>query len=106
MNIALALKYLYLGADQMKEFEVRDNGHGEQYIAIWNLDKPKPTEEELQAAWVAYQEAGANKPPLMTALEKIQAENAALKKLIEEKDHENKNALFEIYNMLGESSTS
>lgn len=49
-----------------------------QFIAVWNLDAPQPTEEELQAAWVAYLEAEANKPPELTETEQLRADNAAL----------------------------
>ncbi|MEK5397444.1 XkdW family protein [Paenibacillus sp. FSL K6-2859] len=42
------------------------------YIAVWNLDVPQPTEAELQAAWKAYQEAEANKPPELTEVELLQ----------------------------------
>ncbi|KAA1180707.1 XkdW family protein [Paenibacillus sp. B2(2019)] len=49
-----------------------------QFIAVWNLDVPQPTEEELQAAWVAYLEAEANKPPDLTETEQLRADNAAL----------------------------
>ncbi|WP_340398026.1 XkdW family protein [Paenibacillus sp. FSL E2-0202] len=49
-----------------------------QFIAMWNLDTPQPTEEELQAAWVAYLEAEANKPPELTETEQLRADNAAL----------------------------
>lgn len=50
-----------------------------QYIAVWNLDDPQPTKEELQAAWVAYLEAEANKPPKLTEMEILQRENSLLK---------------------------
>ncbi|MNI95550.1 XkdW protein [compost metagenome] len=43
------------------------------------MDKPQPTEAELQAAWEAYQEAEANKPPKLTELEQLQKENLLLK---------------------------
>ncbi|MEK4849745.1 XkdW family protein [Paenibacillus sp. FSL H7-0756] len=49
------------------------------HIAVWNLDAPQPTEAELQAAWEAYQEAEANKPPVLTELEQLQQENLWLK---------------------------
>ncbi|WP_238656227.1 XkdW family protein [Paenibacillus piscarius] len=49
------------------------------YIAVWKLDAPQPTEAELQAAWEAYQEAEANKPPVLTELEQLQQENLLLK---------------------------
>ncbi|MEK5178279.1 XkdW family protein [Paenibacillus odorifer] len=48
------------------------------YIAVWNLDEPQPTEEELQAAWAAYLEAEANKPPELSDIEQLRADNAAL----------------------------
>ncbi|MEK3969434.1 XkdW family protein [Paenibacillus sp. FSL H7-0323] len=48
------------------------------HIAMWNLDAPQPTEAELQAAWTAYQEAEANKPPELTEIEQLRADNAAL----------------------------
>jgi hypothetical protein len=47
-----------------------------QYIAVWNLDEPQPTEAELQAAWEVYQEAEANKPPELTEVEQLRADNA------------------------------
>ncbi|MEK3838417.1 MULTISPECIES: XkdW family protein [unclassified Paenibacillus] len=49
------------------------------YIAVWNLDAPQPTEAELQAAWEAYQEEEANKPPVLTEMEQLQQENLWLK---------------------------
>ncbi|MEK3718878.1 XkdW family protein [Paenibacillus sp. FSL R7-0333] len=42
------------------------------HIAVWKLDAPQPTEAELQAAWEAYQEAEANKPPELTEVETLQ----------------------------------
>lgn len=48
------------------------------YIAVWNLDEPQPTEEQLQAAWAAYLEAEANKPPELSETEQLRADNAAL----------------------------
>ncbi|QQZ64021.1 phage portal protein [Paenibacillus sonchi] len=80
MNPALAILYMYPSADPTKDFMVQDDGDGKgPYIAAWNLDKPKPTEAELQAAWKAYQEAEANKPPELTELEQLQKENLLLK---------------------------
>ncbi|MEK3900751.1 XkdW family protein [Paenibacillus sp. FSL R7-0179] len=49
------------------------------YIAVWKLDAPQPTEAELQAAWEAYQEAEANKPPVLTEMEQLQQENMMLR---------------------------
>ncbi|MNO34234.1 XkdW protein [compost metagenome] len=48
------------------------------YIAAWNLPVPQPTGEELEAAWAAYLEAEANKPPELTETEQLRADNAAL----------------------------
>lgn len=49
------------------------------YIAVWKLDEPQPTEAELQAAWEAYQEEEANKPPVLTEMEQLQQENMVLR---------------------------
>lgn len=49
------------------------------FIAVWNLDVPQPTEAELQAAWDAYQEYEATKPPELTEIEQLQQENLLLK---------------------------
>ncbi|MEK5490711.1 XkdW family protein [Paenibacillus sp. FSL R7-0297] len=49
------------------------------FIAVWNLDAPQPTEAELQAAWEAYQEYVATKPPELTEMEQLQQENLLLK---------------------------
>lgn len=57
------------------DYEIVDRG---QFIAVWNLDTPQLTEEELQAAWAAYLEAEANKPPELTETEQLRADNAAL----------------------------
>ncbi|WP_375103760.1 XkdW family protein [Paenibacillus sp. RS8] len=57
------------------DYDIVERG---QFIAVWNLDKPQPTEEELQAAWAAYLEAEANKPPELTETEQLRADNAAL----------------------------
>ncbi|MFC6648433.1 XkdW family protein [Paenibacillus rhizoplanae] len=49
------------------------------HIAVWKLDVPQPTEAELQAAWVAYQEEEANKSPVLTEMEQLQQENMVLR---------------------------
>ncbi|WP_405104518.1 XkdW family protein [Paenibacillus sp. FSL K6-1217] len=49
------------------------------YIAVWKLDATQPTEAELRTAWEAYQEAEANKPPVLTEMEQLQHENLLLK---------------------------
>jgi hypothetical protein len=79
MNIALSILHLYPDADSMRDFLVQDDSDGKgPYIAAWNLDAPQPTETELQAAWEAYLETEANKPPELTEVEQLRAENAAL----------------------------
>lgn len=60
-------------------------------------DMIERTGMELDAMWLQYQVAH---PPEPTEVEKLKAENEVLKTLIEDKDRENKNALFEIYSML------
>lgn len=40
-------------------------------------------------------------PPLTEQVKELKAKNAELEKLVEEKDRENKNAIFEIYTMIG-----
>ncbi|NJJ37812.1 XkdW family protein [Paenibacillus apii] len=83
MNISKAIQHLYPDVDVMKDFEVWDNADGNgPYIAVWNLKGPQPTEEELQAAWEAYQQAEANKPPVETDAERmsqLEQENKLLK---------------------------
>ncbi|MEC0231277.1 XkdW family protein [Paenibacillus alba] len=52
MNIALAIMHLFPKANPMMDFIVQDDSDGNgAYIAQWNLEKPKPTEAELKAAW-------------------------------------------------------
>ncbi|MDH6371744.1 hypothetical protein M2444_003543 [Paenibacillus sp. PastF-3] len=57
------------------DYDIVERG---QYIAEWNLDEPQPTEVELVAAWAAYLESEANKPPELTETEQLRADNAAL----------------------------
>lgn len=72
MNIASAINFLHPNAVSMIDFIVRDDSDGEgQYIALWGLEEPEPTEEELQAAWDAYQDYETNKPPEVTELDRI-----------------------------------
>lgn len=49
------------------------------HIAVWKLDVPQPTEAELQAAWEAFQDVEANKPPVLTEIEQLQQENVMLR---------------------------
>lgn len=73
MNISKAIQHLYPDVDVMKDFEVWDNADGNgPYIAVWNMEAPQPTGDELQAAWEAYQEAEANKEPELTEVEQLQ----------------------------------
>ncbi|AIQ26191.1 XkdW family protein [Paenibacillus sp. FSL H7-0737] len=58
-----------------KDYDIIERG---PYIAAWNLDAPQPTEEELEAAWQAYLEAEANKPPELSEVEQLRVENTAL----------------------------
>lgn len=58
-----------------KDYDIIERG---PYIAAWNLDALQPTEEELEAAWEAYLEAEANKPPELSEVEQLRVENTAL----------------------------
>ncbi|WP_042208366.1 XkdW family protein [Paenibacillus durus] len=86
MNITLTLQHLYHGADPIRDFEVWDDSDGKgPYIAVWNLDAPQPTEEELQAAWEAYQKAEADKLPAeLGELEQLRKELADTKAALED----------------------
>ncbi|ULO09680.1 hypothetical protein H1230_13420 [Paenibacillus sp. 19GGS1-52] len=79
MNIAQVIMHLYPTANQMIDFMVQDNSDGNgPFIAFWNLPEPQPTETELQAAWEAYLEEQANKPPVLTEIEQLQSEVSSL----------------------------
>ncbi|MBY3625132.1 hypothetical protein HGO21_37255 [Acinetobacter sp. CUI P1] len=58
-----------------EDYDIIERG---PYIAAWNLDSPQPTEAELEAAWEAYLEAEANKPPELSEVEQLRTENTAL----------------------------
>ncbi len=80
MNIAQAIMHIYPTASPLYDFSVQDNSDGNgPYIAQWNLPEPQPTESELLAAWDAYQEAEANKPPVLTETEQLKQDNILLK---------------------------
>lgn len=51
-----------------EDYDIVERG---PYIASWNLEAPQPTESELQAAWEAYLEAEANKPPELTEVDRL-----------------------------------
>lgn len=52
-----------------EDYDIIERG---PYIAVWNMDQPQPTELELQAAWEAYEEAEASRPPVITEMEQLQ----------------------------------
>ncbi|MGQ5176911.1 XkdW family protein [Bacillus halotolerans] len=55
MNLALAVKYLFPNAVIGEDFVIRDDGDGRgQYIEIWNISDPQPSDQELQEAWEKY----------------------------------------------------
>lgn len=70
--------YYAVDFNRLKKGEDYDIVERGPYIAAWNLDAPQPTEEELEAAWEAYLEAEANKPPELSEVEQLRAENTAL----------------------------
>ncbi|MNC74567.1 XkdW protein [compost metagenome] len=46
---------------------------------MWNLEAPQPTGAELEAAWEAYLEAEASKPPdPPSEIEQLRMDNAGL----------------------------
>lgn len=55
MEMASAIQYLYPKATNLVDFIIMDNSDGQgQHIAVWNLPDPKPTEQQLQDAWLGY----------------------------------------------------
>lgn len=56
-----------------EDYDIVERG---PYIATWNLDVPQPTEAEMQAAWEAYLEEEANKPPQLTEIEQVREQLA------------------------------
>ncbi|CAB5212897.1 Bacteriophage SP-beta, YorD [uncultured Caudovirales phage] len=50
MNKATAIMYLYPEARTPFDFIV-DNDEKGSFISEWNLSAPKPTDDELEAAW-------------------------------------------------------
>jgi len=61
MNIAQVIMYLFPQADPLSDFLIQDDSDGKgPYIAQWNLEADKPTEEALQAAWDAMQPTEAD----------------------------------------------
>lgn len=70
--------------NQLVEGEHYDIIERGPYIAAWNLDAPQPTEAELEAAWEAYLEAEANKPPELSEVEQLRTENTALQNRLQD----------------------
>lgn len=52
-----ALTHLHPAAKQFSDFEIRATSDGDEYIAVWRLAQPQPTEAELAAAIAAYDTA-------------------------------------------------
>jgi hypothetical protein len=85
MNIALAIMHIYPNANPLIDFIVQDDSDGNgPYIAAWNIPDPQPTEEELTAAWTAYEAAEAAKPPVLTPEQEIAALKAENNSLLAE----------------------
>lgn len=66
MNLALAIRHLFPDADPMRDFRVEDNGSG-QFLAVWNLEAPQPTPQQLDTAWVEVQAQQAGAAQLFAA---------------------------------------
>lgn len=45
-----ALKHLHPDLEIDRDFVLRDDGEG-VYILNWNVDRPKPTDSEINTAW-------------------------------------------------------
>lgn len=48
MNLAEALQSLFPGSDPQRDYVLQDDGRG-AYIALWNIESPRPTVAELAA---------------------------------------------------------
>ncbi len=53
MNLGRILVHLYPAADDSRDYIVRIGEDGEAYIAEWNMDAPRPTKSNLDAAALA-----------------------------------------------------
>lgn len=51
MNLAEALQSLFPGSDPLRDYALQDDGRG-AYIALWNLEAPRPTADDLAALGV------------------------------------------------------
>lgn len=80
-----------------EDYDLVDKG---PYIAVWNIDTPKPTEAELQAAWEAYQQEEANKPAESPdELERLRQDLADTKAALEKTNSQLASASQETLNM-------
>lgn len=53
--MALAIMYMYPNIVNLQDFVVMDNSDGQgQFISEWHYSQPKPTEVQLQSAWLGY----------------------------------------------------
>lgn len=50
MNLGQAVAELFPDADPLKDYTVQDDGKGPR-LAVWNLGVPRPSPEQLEAAW-------------------------------------------------------
>lgn len=103
MNFFYALQHLFPSADPMNDFTVRDDADGNgPYIdpAAWKLDAPIPNQAELEAAWEAYQEAEALKPPAPPSDAERIAQLEASREALQQENVTLMLALTEIYEQL------
>lgn len=72
-RMAVDYNRLTLGED----YDIVERG---PYIAVWNLEEPQPTEEELQQAWNAIKDLPEEPKPLTEAerIRQLEAENKLL----------------------------
>lgn len=56
MEKAVAIQYIYPNAVQFVDFTVQNDGDSRgEYIAMWNLPDPMPTDDDLNNAYFGYQ---------------------------------------------------
>lgn len=85
MELALAILHLYPEADPHRDFIVQNDNDGNgDYVAQWNLDVDKPTEQQLSAAW---DEIKGRLPPSEVTMKTIQHENELLDKRVSETEN-------------------
>lgn len=75
MNKALCIMHLHPQVVNGVDFIVQDDNDGKgQYIAVWNIDAPQPTDDEYQSVWNRIKD----KPAPKSELELVKEENADL----------------------------